>query len=98
MKRLPLGPTANAVGRLGTTTEDAWVVLVVAGVVVVVLDVPDALVGTGETPLPVEAWSGLTHPDGGALEPCCPGMSTVPAHPKFDKIVSPVTVEPSGSE
>jgi hypothetical protein len=40
--------------------------------------------------------SGLTHPSGGLDEPCCPGMTTVPAQPKFDKTVSPVTVEPSG--
>ncbi len=70
------------------------VVVVLVGVVDVVLDV--FWLGVGETLLPALAWSGLTHPDGGALDPCCPGMSTVPAQPKFDKTVSAVTVEPSG--
>jgi hypothetical protein len=42
------------------------------------------------------AVSGLTHPAGGADVPLCPGMSTVPAQPKFDKMVSSLTIEPSG--
>jgi len=40
--------------------------------------------------------SGLTQPAGGADVPACPGTSTVPAQPKFDKMVSSVTIEPSG--
>ena len=39
--------------------------------------------------------SGLTHPAGGVPEPACPGMSTVPAQPKSDKVDSLTAVEPS---
>ena len=39
--------------------------------------------------------SGDTHPAGGAVGPVCPGMSTVPAHPKSEKVDSLVVVEPS---
>jgi len=39
--------------------------------------------------------SGDTHPAGGAEEPVCPGISTVPAQPKSEKLASLVLVEPS---
>jgi hypothetical protein len=44
------------------------------------------------------AVSGLTKPAGGVDVPAWPGMSTVPAQPKFDKTVSSVTIEPSERE
>jgi hypothetical protein len=47
-------------------------------------------------PVGEPAVSGLTHPTGGADVPACAGMSTVPAQPKFDKMLSSVTIEPSG--
>jgi hypothetical protein len=48
------------------------------------------VVGTETFP----AVSGLTHPGGGAVEPDWPGMSTVPAQPKFERTVSWLTVDP----
>lgn len=32
------------------------------------------------------AVSGETHPAGGAVAPCWPGMSTLPAHPKSENV------------
>jgi hypothetical protein len=39
--------------------------------------------------------SGEVHPVGGAVEPVWPGMSTVPAQPKFEKSASLVMAVPS---
>ena len=54
-----------------------------------VLDV-DVEVVAGATPV-----SGETHPAGGDVAPVCPGMSTVPAHPKSENVASLELVEPS---
>jgi hypothetical protein len=58
----------------------------VAGASVVVV----VVVVVGAAPV-----SGEVQPDGGALGPCWPGMSTVPAQPKFDRVTSRTTVPPS---
>jgi hypothetical protein len=50
----------------------------------------DVEVVVGATPV-----SGDTQPGGGALGPVCPGIRTVPAHPKSEKVDSLVVVEPS---
>lgn len=39
--------------------------------------------------------SGETHPAGGAEGPVCPGIKTVPAHPKSENVDSLLVVEPS---
>ena len=39
--------------------------------------------------------SAETQPEGGVESPPWPGMRTVPAHPKFEKWASSVTVPPS---
>jgi hypothetical protein len=39
--------------------------------------------------------SGDTHPAGGVVGPVCPGINTVPAHPKSENVDSLVVVEPS---
>jgi hypothetical protein len=54
------------------------------GPVVVVVDV------VGAVPVSAE-----TQPEGGVETPPWPGMSTVPAHPKFEKWASSITVPPS---
>jgi hypothetical protein len=50
----------------------------------------DVVVVVGATPV-----SGDTHPAGGAVGPVCPGISTVPAHPKSENVDQLVVVEPS---
>jgi hypothetical protein len=50
----------------------------------------EEVVVVGATPV-----SGDTHPAGGALAPVCPGISTVPAQPKSEKVDSLLVVEPS---
>jgi hypothetical protein len=57
---------------------------------VVGVDVAVELEAGGATPV-----SGETHPAGGDVAPVCPGMSTVPAHPKSEKVASLAVVEPS---
>lgn len=42
-----------------------------------------------------EGSSADVHPAGGAAAPVCPGMTTVPAHPKFENSASLVMVVPS---
>lgn len=54
--------------------------------VVVVVEVVDVV---GAVPVSAEA-----QPEGGVEAPTCPGMRTVPAHPKFEKWASSVTVPP----
>ncbi len=79
------GPFEMGVGVVGGGTVEALeVVVVVPGAEVVVV------VATRGAPV-----SGLTHPVGGVAEPCWPGMRTVPAQPKSDRVVSPIDVEPS---
>ena len=78
----------------------ADVVVVVEDVVDVVEDVEDGVdvvdvaedvdVVVGATPV-----SGETHPAGGAVAPDWPGISTVPAHPKSEKVASLELVDPS---
>jgi hypothetical protein len=62
----------------------------VEGVVDVDVDVDVEVELGGATPV-----SGETHPAGGDVAPACPGMSTVPAHPKSEKVASLAVVEPS---
>jgi hypothetical protein len=50
----------------------------------------EVVVVVGATPV-----SGDTHPAGGALAPDCPGIRTVPAQPKSEKVDSLLVVEPS---
>src|ERR1700722_11813413 len=65
---------------------------VVAGVVVGI----DGGVVSGDAVADVlEVPSPETQPAGGDVAPCCPGMRTVPAQPKSEKVVSPVWLEPS---
>ena len=67
--------------------------IVVAVLEVAVLDVVGVVdVEAGAAPV-----SGLTHPAGGVAEPCWPGMRTVPAQPKSEKVASPPDVEPSAN-
>jgi len=80
--------------------DDAVVdVVVVAPDVVVEVDgdtvddvvvAPFVVVVVAATPV-----SGETQPAGGAVAPVCPGMSTVPAHPKSEKVSSLESVDPS---
>lgn len=75
------------------------VVGVVGGTVTVLVDVVGVPKGTAVAVVVVVATkgapvSGLTHPAGGVVEPCWPGMRTVPAQPRSDR-VSPIDVEPS---
>lgn len=42
--------------------------------------------------------SAETQPEGGVETPPWPGITTVPAHPKFEKCASSVTVPPSAKE
>ena len=56
-----------------------------------VVDVVDDVDGVaGATPV-----SGETHPAGGAVAPDWPGISTVPAHPKSEKVASLELDDPS---
>jgi hypothetical protein len=41
--------------------------------------------------------SGEIQPTGGTPEPVCPGIRTVPAQPKFEKVASSVEVPPSAN-
>jgi hypothetical protein len=50
----------------------------------------DVVVVVGATPV-----SGDTHPAGGAVGPVCPGIRTVPTHPKSENVDQLVVVEPS---
>jgi hypothetical protein len=50
----------------------------------------DVVVVVGATPV-----SGDTQPAGGVVGPVCPGISTVPAHPKSENVDQLVVVEPS---
>ena len=69
-------------------------VVVADGVDVVDEPLSGAVVaGTGTVVVVVV--SGETHPLGGVVAPCWPGMRTVPAQPKFEKVVSPVWDDPS---
>ena len=61
----------------------------IAGVCGPRLDVVDVVDVVGAGPLSAE-----THPEGGVEAPPWPGISTVPAHPKFEKWASSVTVPP----
>jgi hypothetical protein len=61
-----------------------WLDPVVVVVVVVVVEV------AGAAPVSAE-----THPAGGVEMVLWPGIRTVPAHPKFEKCASSVTVPPS---
>ncbi len=56
-----------------------------------VVDVAD----DAEVDVPGVAVSGETHPAGGAVAPCCPGMRTVPAQPKSENVTVSVWVAPS---
>ena len=58
--------------------------------VVVVVDDVDVVDVVGAVPVSAE-----TQPDGGVEAPVWPGIKTVPAHPKFEKWASSVTVPPS---
>jgi hypothetical protein len=61
------------------------------GCVVVVVELVDEVVVVGgATPV-----SGDTQPAGGAVGPLCPGISTVPAQPKSEKVVWLVLLDPS---
>jgi hypothetical protein len=51
--------------------------------------------GTVEAVAAATPVSGDTHPAGGVVGPVCPGISTVPAHPKSEKVASLVLVDPS---
>jgi hypothetical protein len=79
------------------------VVVVVVGAVVVVVStgalfgpgtlevvVVEVVVVVGAAPV-----SGLTQPVAGAVEPVWPGMSTLPAHPKSEKVAVSTDVPPS---
>ena len=57
------------------------------GTVVVVVEVVEVV---GAVPVSAE-----TQPEGGVETPPWPGIRTVPAHPKFEKWASSVTVPPS---
>ena len=62
----------------------------VDGGTVDVIEFVDVVVVVGATPV-----SGDTQPAGGAVGPLCPGISTVPAQPKSEKVVWLVLVDPS---
>ena len=54
------------------------------------VELVDVVVVGGATPV-----SGDTQPAGGAVGPLCPGISTVPAQPKSEKVVWLVLLDPS---
>jgi hypothetical protein len=54
------------------------------------VELADVVVVVGATPV-----SGDTQPAGGVVGPLCPGISTVPAQPKSEKVVWLVLVDPS---
>ena len=70
------------------------VVVVLAGGAVVDDVVPDVVVVVvvGATPV-----SGLVQLAGGVAAPCWPGISTVPAQPKLEKVVASTRVPPSAN-
>jgi len=84
---------------------DVVVVVLVAVLVVVVVDpesagIDDDVVDVDDVDVAVDVGgatpvSGETHPAGGDVAPDCPGMSTVPAHPKSENVASLAVVEPS---
>ena len=57
------------------------------------LSPPPVVSGAGTVVVVVP--SAETHPAGGVGAPCWPGMRTVPAQPKSEKVVSPVWLDPS---
>ena len=71
-------------GATGVTGETVVGVCELGPVVVVVE------VAVGAVPVSAE-----TQPEGGVESPPWPGIRTVPAHPKFEKCASSVTVPPS---
>ena len=92
-----LGGLITVVDVVGSNTVDGTVEPAVDGTVdgTVVGDgvgcnSVDVVVVFGATPV-----SGDTHPAGGAVGPVCPGISTVPAHPKSENVDQLVVVEPS---
>ena len=68
------------------------VVVGLAGGAVVDDVVPGAVVVVGATPV-----SGLVQLAGGVAAPCWPGISTVPAQPKLEKVVASTRVPPSAN-
>jgi hypothetical protein len=77
------------VGVLGGAVE-VEVEVDVVDVDVVVVDGGEGVVVVVATPV-----SGETQPAGGASEPACPGINTVPAQPKSEKVDSLCVVDPS---
>lgn len=79
---------------------DVVVAAVVVGVAVVVEDAAPTVVWVppGEDGAVAAALSGETQFGGGAVVPCWPGMSTVPAQPKFENVTLSVWVTPSLNE
>jgi hypothetical protein len=85
------------VDRGGVVTNGVAGGIVVGAVDGVVTGVVVGMVGgevSGATVV-VVVLSGDTQPGGGDVAPCCPGMRTVPAQPKSEKVVSPVWLAPS---
>jgi hypothetical protein len=80
------GMTGGVGGTVVGVCELGPVVLVVLGTVVVVVEVVEVV---GAMPVSAEA-----QPGGGVESPPWPGIKTVPAHPKFEKCASSVTVPP----
>lgn len=88
-----LGGLVTVVDVVGSNTVDGTVDPADDGTVVgdgVGCNSVDVVVVVGATPV-----SGDTHPAGGAVGPVCPGISTVPAHPKSENVDQLVVVEPS---
>ena len=79
-------------GDWGTTvvTEGCEVVVDDDSGCVVLVELVDEVVVGGATPV-----SGDTQPAGGAVGPLCPGIRTVPAQPKSEKVVWLVLLDPS---
>jgi hypothetical protein len=99
----PVEVVLDAGGKLefGGTTRvvDGWA----ATAVVVVVDAAfgDEVVGADVDAVPVEVvvvvldGTGEVQPAGGVPVPGCPGISTVPAHPKSDRVTEITLVPPS---
>jgi hypothetical protein len=84
--RVVVGDALVEGGETGVAGETVVGVCGLGPVVVVV----EVVVVVGAAPVSAE-----TQPEGGDEAPIWPGIRTVPAHPKFEKWASSVTVPPS---